>query len=375
VLRMLHLADLHLGYEPAFLDDEKSKMRQRERDALLKRAVDYAIDPANAIDMVVIVGDLFETHKPEGALVQEVIRQIGRLQMAGLFVVTVPGNHDEISYHTSVYREKRNAWPGVLVGNPMPELVASTEVRGIPIRFYSMAYTAGLTNVQALGSVPRSAESGLHIAAFHGSLDWDAGDRSLPLRSQDLAKAGYSYIALGHIHRYAEMRAGRTPAIYPGAVEGKSLSDPGVGHFTIVEFEKDKVNLKKHPVAVRQYRSEELDISVVGGEEDLLELCRKKRDPEALVEMVLTGTPSFFVDTLRLESVLCKEFFYLKFKDNTSVMTPQMVARYAGEHTVRGEFVRRLAARMDSAQDERERRMLKMALLRGLAAFSGGESR
>lgn len=375
MLRMLHLADLHLGYEPVFLGDEKSKTRQRERDALLTRAVDYAIDPANAIDMVVIVGDLFETHKPEGALVQEVIRQIGRLQMAGLFVVTVPGNHDEISYHTSVYREKRNAWPGVLVGNPMPELVASTEVRGVPIRFYSLAYTAGLTRVQALGSFPRSAEPGLHIAAFHGSLDWDAGDRSLPLRSEDLAKAGYSYVALGHIHQYVEMKAGRTPAIYPGAVEGKSLSDPGVGHFTIVEFEKDKVNLKRHPVAVRQHRSDVLDVSAIDDEQCLLELCRKKRDPEALVEMVLTGTPSFPVDPLRLESLLHSDFYYLKVNDNTSFMTPQMVARYAGEHTVRGEFVRRLAARMDSAQNDRERRMLKIALLRGLAAFSGGESR
>ncbi len=54
--------------------------------------------------MVIIAGDLFETHKPEPALVEEVVAQLERLERAGVAVVTVPGNHDEITYADSVYR-------------------------------------------------------------------------------------------------------------------------------------------------------------------------------------------------------------------------------------------------------------------------------
>src|SRR5690606_42061096 len=54
----------------------------------------------------------------------------------------------------------------------------------------------------------RLDRDGVHLAVFHGSLDWDAGDRSLPLMSPALAAAGYDYIALGHIHRPGEKKVG-----------------------------------------------------------------------------------------------------------------------------------------------------------------------
>ncbi len=87
---------------------------------------------------------------------------------------------------------------------------------------------------------PRVDEDGVHIAVFHGSLDWDAGDRSLPLLSDALATAGYDYIALGHIHKPSEHKVGTGLAVYPGAIEGKSFSDLGVGQFTVVSIHKEQ---------------------------------------------------------------------------------------------------------------------------------------
>ncbi len=96
---------------------------------------------------------------------------------------------------------------------------------------YGLAYTGGLTADAAAHCTNFRGwiGDGVHLAVFHGSLDWDAGDRSLPLMSAALAAAGYDYVALGHIHRPGEKKVGPGLAVYPGMVEGKGFSDPGVG--------------------------------------------------------------------------------------------------------------------------------------------------
>jgi DNA repair exonuclease SbcCD nuclease subunit len=370
---MLHLADLHLGYKPTFLDDNRAAIRQKERDQILEKVVNFALDPVNSIDIVLIVGDLFETHRPEEKLTRTVMEQLKRLVAAGLFCVTVPGNHDEISYHDSVYRVKKDEWPGVLVQNPMPELVATRETKGTILWIYSLAYTGGLTKVSSLGNYPRDPGEGIHIGAFHGTLDWNPGERSLPLKSGDLAKSGYDYIALGHIHQYQKQKVGAALAVYPGAVESKSLSERGVGHLTVVNFDHGKVDIEKPEVAVRKHEQIELDLSTADNWETLQEKCRNYRDPDKIVEFKLKGTPGFPVNVERLVEELERSFFHISMADESSYVDLAQIEKYTGEHTVRSEFVKRIFTRMNQTEDEREKEILKLALLKGLAAFQRGE--
>ena len=173
MIRCLHLADLHLGWSPQDNDfpKDKCRLRQEERNSVLTQAVDFAKDPQNGIDLVIIAGDLFETHTPEPALIEHVLSKLRQLDNAGIPVITVPGNHDEITYHNSVYRQygTGRTWPGVLVQTPMPELVFRHEIKGVPVFIYSLAYTGGLTKVNELNEFPRLDEPGLHIGVFHGS--------------------------------------------------------------------------------------------------------------------------------------------------------------------------------------------------------------
>ncbi len=85
MIRCLHLADLHLGWSP---DDRtslliKSESGRQERDSVFETAVNWAIDPENGIDFVIIAGDLFETHTPDPALVEYVLSLLRRLEGAG----------------------------------------------------------------------------------------------------------------------------------------------------------------------------------------------------------------------------------------------------------------------------------------------------
>ena len=372
--RILHLADLHLGWEPAYLPEEKSKLRRRERDQLLEKAVDYALSPQNNIHAVLIVGDLFEHYCPDGALVTQVMGQIDRLSKAGMFVVTIPGNHDEITYRESVYRQYGDNWPGYLVRNPMPALSFSSEVKGTGVHIYSLAYTGGVTRPGSIESFPRSDASGIHIGAFHGSLDWEGlADRSLPLDSSLLAAAGYDYIALGHYHRYMERKVGSGIAVYPGSVDFKSFNDPGTGFLTIAEYTATHFKIETAPIAVRRHQFQKLDLSAFAGLEELRQTCLQFADPEVMAKLNLTGTPCFPVNAETLTAELENYFFLLEIESSAHFFAESFLDSIAGEPTVRGIYVRRMRERQKEATTKREQKVLEQALLKGLSALEGSD--
>lgn len=372
--RILHLADLHLGWEPAYLPEEKSNIRRRERDQLLEKAVDYALSPQNNIQAVLIAGDLFEHYCPEGSLVTRVMEQIARLSKAGMIVVTIPGNHDEITYRESVYRQHGGNWPGYLVRNPMPELSFSGEVKGTGVYIYSLAYTGGVTRPGSIKSFPRIDASGIHIGAFHGSLDWEGlADRSLPLDSSLLAGAGYDYIALGHYHRYMEKKVGSGKAVYPGSVEFKSFNDPGTGFLTIAEYISNHIKIETVPIAVRRHQFQEFDLSTFAGPEELRQACLKFADREVMTHLTLTGTPCFPVNVETLTAELEAHYFYLEIESSTHFFAESFLDSIAQEPTVRGTFVRRMREKQKEASTEREQKVLEQALLKGLSALEGSD--
>lgn len=368
------MADLHLGWEPAYLPDEKRIIRREERDQLLKKAVDYALAPKNNIQAVLIVGDLFENYSPPDYLVRQIKEQLSRLVTAGLLVVTVPGNHDEITYRESVYRRHSEEWPGELVKNALPELVVSQEINGMSIYIYSLAYTGGVTSIKSLDEYPRRETSGLHLGAFHGSLDWEGvNDRSLPLNSNHLAKAGYDYIALGHYHRYSEKSVGPGKAVYPGAVEFKSFNDPGTGYITVIEYTGSAFKIENITMEVRRHFFREVDISGFATEEELYTYCLQFADEEAMLHLNLIGTPLFAVRTEKLIDLLDSHFFYLEIENSAQFFAESFLDSIAQEPTVRGEYVRRMHHRQKEAATEQEQKLLKQALLKGLAALEGSD--
>jgi len=370
VLRILHLADLHLGWQPAFMSREQAEERRRRRDGLLARAVDLALDPARQIGLVVIAGDLFETHCPEEPLAAAAMAQLRRLEQAGIPVVTVPGNHDEITYPNSVYQKHRDDWPGLLVTNPHPAHVATMQAKGGTVHLYSLAYTGGITQTRpAISQFPRLTDPGLHVAVFHGTLGNALGDRSLPLNPAALAQAGYHYVALGHIHKPGEIRMGRGLAVYPGSVEGKGFDDPGTGQFTVACVEPGGVTLERVPAGAQLVVVHDLDVSAMAGAAEVAAAVAALADPEAIVRVRLTGTAPELLDPEAIGAACAHRFFYLEVVDETDSLSPALLDRWAGERTILGEFIRRMRRRMEQEQDEGERVVLEEALRRGVQAM------
>lgn len=372
MIRILHLADLHLGWAPHFLGP-RAEERQKERDSLLTRAVDWVL-AARGADMVIIAGDLFETHRPPVSLAERVVADLERLVHAGVPVVTVPGNHDEITYHDSVYRQYGARWPGVLIREPMPAHAATVSVKGVPVHIYGLAYTGGLTQTRPpIRDFPRLQADGLHVAVFHGSLDWDAGDRSLPLESAALAAAGYDYVALGHIHQHQVHKLGEGLAVYPGMIEGKTFSDPGVGCFTVAVLGTGPARVETVPAGARPVRVLEVDVTACLDLKEIEERLAAAADPEAIVQIRLTGAAPDRLPVTKWQARFATGFFHFEIIDDTAALDEGVINAWAQEPTVRGQFVRRIRAALAQAADPTERQLLHKALRYGLAALEGQE--
>lgn len=246
--RILHLADLHLGAAvDGDLPDHAAQKLRDCRDGFLDRLADYLAQPDCPIGLVLIVGDLFDRHDPPEEL-ETRIRRVVAASARSVPVITVPGNHDELSYRDCPYR--RGDWPGVLVRNPLPEVVwhGPIEPDGYLV-VVSAAYEAGKTRpgtelrfptVRELRASHAFPEHARFVAAAHATVtDYFGGrvvegERCFRVSHRHVADAGYDYLALGHIHRSRSWRAGSCQAVYPGPVVGPTASDPGTGTWVSV---------------------------------------------------------------------------------------------------------------------------------------------
>jgi predicted phosphodiesterase len=376
--RLLHLADLHLGWTPRDVPNDVAHAIRRGRDALLGEAVNLAL--SERVDLVVIAGDLFEHYRPEPALVAGVVRELQRLQAAGIALITVPGNHDELSYARSVYRVEAERWPGVLVTRPDPGPVASLELAGARVAVTALAYVGGVTPVrEPLRSFPR-AEGDLALAIFHGTLvssarqpgDPFAGGRSLPIDRAALADAGFDYVALGHLHVPSRQRLGAVGlALYPGCVGGKGPRDPGSTAWTLVELGNGGVRVEERPAPVAPVWSRDLDVGAFDDPQALAAAIADLGGASSFARVRLVGALAFDLDVVRLRAEAAPYFRALAIEDATTSVAPALLDRLANQPTVRGAFVRQLVERLERAEDEDERALVTRALRHGLAALAG----
>jgi DNA repair exonuclease SbcCD nuclease subunit len=297
---------------------------------------------------------------------------------AGVALVTVPGNHDELSYADAIYRTEGERWPGVLVTRPTFGPAVRLRLADVDVHVSALAYVGGVTPAATpLDRFPRSGEPGVHVAVLHGTLVRPgaqgafAGERSLPLDRVALAAAGFDYVALGHLHVPQRIDGSRGPLVYPGCVGGKGFDDLGSRAWTLVDLEPGVARVR--PVPARVQRLETVDVDV-GGFDDAAALrahVRSLGDPDAFVRVRLTGAVAFDLDPEAVQADAAGEYLHLEVHDATSSVAPALLDALAARPTVLGAFVRRLRARLETALDDDERAHVTRALRYGVHALEG----
>lgn len=239
-LRVLHLADTHLGFA---LGRRPATDRVRGGDFL--DAFRSALRPAaeEPVDLVLVAGDLFDGPSPPEVALAAVIDGFSPLLASGTPIVIVPGHADgPLAEHSLWF-----AQPAVHVLDAPRTVCLTLRDRKIAVAGFSHTRPNARDRVGAAIEATgwRDVAADFRILLMHQRFEdpsWppataramQQGDQVVP---RDAIPNGFDYIAAGGIHRHTviprqtgnaghagtSLRGAAAPIVYPGATERRGF--------------------------------------------------------------------------------------------------------------------------------------------------------
>lgn len=317
--RFLHLADIHLGFDRYNSPERTKDFFFALSDVLQK----YAI--AEAVDFVIIAGDLFEHRVIQPAVLNQAQLCFQQLQAANIPVIAIEGNHDNTPYGTSTsWLKYLSQWgmlkllePGNLsAGEPFYSPWDKKRKRGgyvdLPcgVRVIGSAWY-GAAAVQAIGQIADAIQllppgPPATILLFHHGLDGQIARYSGALRYSELLplkEAGVDYLALGHIHKnYSEGGW----IFNPGSLEANNVEEASFqrGAYLVEITATDiqatlQTNYQQRPIVRLQVKTmgEESEADVISMATQVVEAAIANQtlnpDQHPIVELQISGPIGF----------------------------------------------------------------------------------
>ena len=303
-LRILLLADTHLGFDLPVRPRVERRRRGHDFAANFQRALEPAL--RGEVDLVVHGGDLFDRSRVPAALVDIALAPLVRVAESGTPVYLVPGNHERAriplhlwSAHPNIHifdRPRAFLHSGrhgtvALVGFPF--------ARRIRDRFDDLLHQASATvspadrRLLCLHQTVEGAQVGPGDYTFRSGPDIIPG-QALP--------AGFDAVLSGHIHRRQVLthdlsrRVIAAPVVYPGSIERTSFAerDEEKG-YTIVTIQPPgsdaPLQVVFEPLPVRPMVSLVLEPAAAdrGAVVNLLVSHLRALDPDAVVRVQFRG--------------------------------------------------------------------------------------
>ena len=209
-LRLLHTSDVHLESDTFGHGAEGRKLRDAIRGAFSQ-----VVTTANRleVDMLLIVGDLFDSSRVTDEALSFALGQIARARMP---VVMTCGNHDAHDERSIYAKLPPSEMPRNLHLLLEPE-GSTVEFPELHTRVWGRALVEHTPDYRPLAGITPPADGLWNIALAHGFfMEEGEFDRSSPINPIDIENSGYDYIALGHIHVFTDCSRGGTRAAYCG---------------------------------------------------------------------------------------------------------------------------------------------------------------
>ncbi len=357
MLKFIHAADFHLDSAFGALDSRRAALRRAELRETVVRLSDYV--NKHDIRLVLLAGDLFDSGSVYAETGEQLAAALGRME-AKVFIS--PGNHDwygpgspwetvEWPENVHIFKENR---------------LTAAEAEGVVIHGAAFTGTEQTEGVLTGFAVPEDGK--VHIGLLHGEID-PPEERYGPIRREEIAASGLSYLALGHTHKRMEPKCfGRTLCAWPGCMEGRGFDELGEkGFYEGTIGNNGEVSLAFVPFAWRRY--ERIEVDVTGQDpRRAVEAALPEDTARHLYRVILTGeTGEGGVDADGLREALDHRFYALEIRDRTRMA--EDIWRRAEEDSLRGLFLRQLREQWNKAETEEERERVTKAVRFGLAAL------
>jgi len=327
-IKLLHLADIHIGMENYGRLDPKSGLNSRVVDFLrrLSQAIDIALE--RGVDVCIFAGDAYKNQRPSPTYQREFARRIKRLSDNGVPVVLLVGNHDMAAADraaSSLDIFGVLTVPGVIVAS-REEVHQITCRRGQPLQVATVPYpqrsrllahdefrNMTLDELDAaLGDLIHKNLADLAVEAqqspdvpavlaghFSVSEATQGSERSVMIGrdvvvlKSDLANPAWDYVALGHIHKHQELNGGQHPPIvYPGSLERIDFGEEGERKgFVLVEIDRGQAAWEFVPVDARRFVTIRIDVTAAADPmAEILDELEAHPVDDAVVRVIIKAT-------------------------------------------------------------------------------------
>ena len=263
--RFIHAADIHLDSPltglSAYEGAPTELLRTATRRAFSK-LVDYAIE--EAIDFVVIAGDLYDGDWKDYNTGLFFAREMARLQRAQIPSYVLYGNHDAESEIT-----RQLSLPDSV--KTFSARAAETHViEDLRVALHGQSFRRAATTDNLAAEYPAAMAGYFNIGVLHTALEGHASHaRYAPTTVTELRAKEYDYWALGHVHEYRVVE--ESPRIvYPGNLQGRSVRELGARGAVLVTVDGEKVATERLLVDVLRWHHLELDASSWGSLDEVV---------------------------------------------------------------------------------------------------------
>ena len=360
MLTFLHGADFHLDSPFHSLSPDQAAERRQEQRQLLTRLADTVRE--TQAQLVFLAGDLFDSQRVRPETLELLLDTLENMD-AQVFIS--PGNHDP---YTASSPYARLTWPSHvhIFSSPYPERVELPHLGAV---VYGSAFLSSHRMDSPLLDLQAKDEGLISFGCFHGDTSTPFS-RYGPITQEEIARSGLDYLALGHHPAASDLRmSGGTYYAWPGCPEGRGFDETGAKGIYLGRTDGFACELDFLPLAHRQYRQVDLDITGQDPHQALLSLLTQG-DPRNILRICLTGERQGELDLAALTTLAAPHAYSVTLKDETAL--PQALWARKEEDTLTGLFLRSMAQKIAEASPD-ERPFLERAVRFGLAALEGRE--
>ena len=233
MFKFIHAADLHLDSPLKGLQRYEGAPAEMLRTATrraLENLVQLALD--QSVQFVVIAGDIYDGNWHDFQTGLFFVRQMGRLQEAGVPVYMIAGNHDAANKMTKNLRLPDNVQ---LLPHDKPA-VRELEAWGVAIHGQSFATQAIKENL-ARAYLP-ARKGCFNIGLLHTCAGgYEGHECYAPCCLDDLRSKGYDYWALGHVHQRQALAEADPVVMFAGNMQGRHIREAGPKGCLVVDVD------------------------------------------------------------------------------------------------------------------------------------------
>jgi len=368
-IKILHSADIHFDTPFSGMTPKEALKSKEELKQVFEKIIKMTLE--NEIDILLIAGDIFDNlsvNKTTLYFIKNCFENISKVK-----VFISPGNHDpfnEKSFYNIV------DWPDnvhIFKGN-----MESVTLEDLNTVVWGAGFNTSHVNKSLLKEVER-VDRYNNIMVLHGEITTtkDGNDYN-PITEEDIAKSNMDYIALGHRHKFSEVKKiENTYYSYSGCPQGRGfdeLEDKGI---ILIELKERFVESKFIRTSIRNYYEKEINIQGCFGYSEvknkiineILSYDRKNN----FYRIILKGEvcEDFTLNEEFLQESLKDEFHFVKVIDKSEIKLDmnELIKGYS----LKSIFAKKIYERLQSAETEEEREMITLALKIGLQSISGEE--